>query len=103
MIKMVNLICRKCGMSLDVDAEHIQEFCPHCGEELLIRITTAMDIWNEKKVLKRKDLKYATQVSDVNIVKSKDKRKVVINKTLLFVTIFMVVLFAALGYFKVVL
>lgn len=89
-------------MSIDVDAENIQEFCPHCGEELLIRISTAMDIWNGKKELKRKDLKYATQISQVSVDKKLNRTKRIVTPEPAIVILFALVLWFVLVYFKVV-
>lgn len=77
MIRMVNLTCPKCGMSLDTDVDHIEEFCPNCGNGLLIPVSKAVDIWNEKKSLKRKDVKYIQSVETVKPVKIKKQEKTV--------------------------
>lgn len=73
MIRMVNLTCPKCGMSLDLDVDAIESYCPNCGGKLFITVSQAIDVWNEKKMIKRKDIKYATKVSEVNDTKRDSK------------------------------
>ena len=62
-VRMVNLSCRKCGMSLDCDASHMQAFCPNCGGRLFITVSQVMDILDEKKIIRQKSVKYMTDVS----------------------------------------
>lgn len=33
----LNLTCSHCNSSLDVDLEHIQVYCPFCGNELSVK------------------------------------------------------------------
>lgn len=33
----INMRCIHCGSSTDTDLEHIQVYCPFCGEELYVR------------------------------------------------------------------
>ena len=74
-IRMVNLTCLKCGMSLDCDVSSLQSFCPECGAPLLVTVTQLMDILDEKKELKRKDIKYEKDVT-VRPPDEKKKKKV---------------------------
>lgn len=90
MIRMVNLACRKCGMSLDIDAANLQTYCPNCGEELLITVKQVMDILDEKKEIKQKNVKY---VKDVTLVKKKSKKKLDILPVLLFLGMAVMMLF----------
>ena len=68
MIRMVNLSCPKCGMSLDISVEGLCSHCPNCGGPLMITVRQVMDILNDKKEIKQKGVKYATRLSDVNVV-----------------------------------
>ena len=63
--RMVNLSCRQCGMSLDTDVDHLFDYCPECGGEMYISVHKAMDIRDEKKMSKRKDIKYVNTVYTV--------------------------------------
>lgn len=77
-VRMVNLSCRKCGMSLDCDASHMQAFCPNCGGRLFITVSQVMDILNgrkemkESKVMYSKDLRLRETVNEVE----KGERKI---------------------------
>ena len=76
MIRMANLMCRQCGMSIDEDVNGLDAYCPNCGGKLYISVSQAIDIWNEKKEFKRKDVKYSTQVSALKDRKSKEKKTI---------------------------
>lgn len=69
MIRMVNLTCLKCGMSLDVNVETIECYCPNCGGKLYMSAPQVIDVLEQKREIKRKDVKYATALSDVQIVR----------------------------------
>lgn len=73
MIRMVNLTCPKCGMSLDVDVESLESYCPNCGGKLYISVPQAIDVFEQKKMIKRKNVKYATMFSDVKSMKETKK------------------------------
>ncbi len=75
MIRMVNLSCLKCGMSLDVEASHVQRYCPSCGGKLFISVNQMIDILDEKQEIRQKGVKYATLMSDVNIVERERSTK----------------------------
>ena len=95
MIRMVNLMCPKCGMSLDCDASHMQSHCPNCGTKLFISVLQVMDILNEKKEAKRKGIVYvnnATVMKQKTAVIPKKKNKdmvafIVILSVLLMLTV----------------
>lgn len=72
MIRMVNLTCPKCGMSLDCDAANMQTHCPNCSGKLLITVSQVMDILDEKKEIKRKGVVYE---KDVTIRQTEKKPK----------------------------
>lgn len=74
-MRMVNLSCRKCGMSLDVSADDIASHCPNCGTVLSITVPQMIDILNDKKEIKRKGLKYSTQVTGTKIRAEKKKKR----------------------------
>lgn len=76
MIRMVNLSCRKCGMSLDEDVNRLDRFCPNCGGKLYISVSQAMDIFNDKKEIERKNVKYATQVYSIKEQKTEPKKQI---------------------------
>ena len=96
-MKMVNLWCPKCSTSLDLDANHIECYCPNCGGKLFITVEKAMDIWDEKKELKTKGSRY---VKEVNGVKTKPRNETKTNLAgVVFAVILMVVLAAALMKF----
>ncbi|MBP5461596.1 MAG: hypothetical protein J6Y20_05660 [Lachnospiraceae bacterium] len=92
MIKMVNLTCRHCGMSLDVDAGNLQAYCPNCGNALLITVKQLMDILDEKKEIKQKSIKY---VKDVTLVETKRKKNRIdiLPVALIFLIVSAIVLF----------
>ena len=71
MIRMVNLQCPKCGMSLDIAVEAICSRCPNCGGELQISVRRMMDIMNDKKEIMQKGVRYATRLSDVKVLQKK--------------------------------
>lgn len=73
MIRMVNLSCPKCGMSLDISVEGLCSHCPNCGGPLMITVRQMMDILNEKKEIMQKGVKYATRLSDVNVVEKEEQ------------------------------
>lgn len=101
MIRMVNLSCRRCGMSLDEDVNNLDQYCPNCGGKLFITVSNAMDIWNDKKELKRKDVKYSTQIHAVKDKKSKEEKRMSSLEILGYVAIaVLIIVYAVLiGYF----
>lgn len=68
MIRMVNLSCPKCSLSLDVEVDSLESYCPVCGGKLYMSVPQVIDVLDQKKEIKRKDVKYATVLSDVQIV-----------------------------------
>lgn len=74
-IRMVNLTCPKCGMSLDISVEDLESYCPICGGKLFMSVPQVIDVLNQNKEIKRKDIKYATKVSDLKYTKKKIKNK----------------------------
>lgn len=82
MVRMVNLSCRKCGISLDLDSANLQAYCPVCGEELLMTVKQVMDILDDKKEIRQKSVRY---VKDVTLTEKKPKKKLDILPVLLFV------------------
>ena len=46
---MINLICTKCGASMDSDLEHIQVYCPFCSTELMIPAGYFKDLYEKIK------------------------------------------------------
>lgn len=95
MIRMVNLTCLKCGMSLDISADHLCSYCPHCGSALMITVRQVMDILNDKKEIRQKSVKYATQMSDVQLRKKEKtrKKKIDIVRVLIAVSIALAIFF----------
>ena len=93
MIRMVNLTCLKCGMSLDISVEGLCSYCPHCGGKLYITVRQMMDILNNKKEIEQKGVKYATRLSDVNVV-SVEKEEPVKFDIRVFVITFLITLLA---------
>lgn len=89
-VRLVNLACRKCGMSLDLDAANLQAFCPNCGDELLITVKQVMDILDERKEIRQKSVKY---IKDVNLAEPKPKKRIDILPVVMFITIVLLVLF----------
>ena len=75
MIRMANLTCRQCGMSLDEDVNNLDCYCPNCGAKLFISVSQAIDIWNDKKEIKRKDVKYSTEIYAVRDQKTEQKKR----------------------------
>lgn len=74
-MRMVNLSCPKCGMSLDISADDLCSYCPNCGGALTITVRQMMDILNDKKEIMQKGVKYATRLSDVSIVEREQQVK----------------------------
>jgi DNA-directed RNA polymerase subunit RPC12/RpoP len=35
-MKLVKLTCDNCNGQLEIDLDHIQAYCPYCGQKLLI-------------------------------------------------------------------
>lgn len=89
-VRLVNLACRKCGMSIDMDANFLQSYCPNCGDELLITVRQVMDILDERKEIRQKNVKY---IKDVNLAKKKPKKKIDILPVVMFATVLLLVLF----------
>ena len=75
MIRMANLTCRQCGMSLDEDVNNLDRYCPNCGAKLFITVGQVIDILDDRKELKRKDVKYSTQIHKVSDEKKSQKQK----------------------------
>lgn len=101
MIRMANLTCRQCGMSLDEDVNSLDRYCPNCGAKLFITVSQAIDIWDDKKELKRKDVKYSTQIHAVKDKKSKEEKRMSSLEILGYVAIaVLIIVYAVLiGYF----
>ena len=95
MIRMVNLTCLKCGMSLDISADNLCSHCPNCGGALMITVRQVMDILNDKKEIMQKGVKYATKLSDVQIREKEKarKRNIDIVRILIAVSMALVVFF----------
>lgn len=93
MIRMVNLTCPKCGMSLDISIDDLESYCPICGGKLFMSVPQVIDVLNQNKEIKRKDIKYATKVSDLKYTKKKNKTNFVgVLMSVLFVIIITVFL-----------
>lgn len=98
MIRIVNLICKECGMSLDVDAKHLQTRCPNCGASLLMTVSRVIDILDEKKEIREKGVAYT---KDLRVIQGKTKKKFprLLRFALLLFIIFLLAAAGALLYF----
>ena len=95
MTRLVNLSCRKCGMSLDTDVSIIQSFCPNCGGELFITVKQMMDILDDRKEIKSKNVKY---IKDVKLEKRTKKKIDILPFLMFFALAAMVFLIWKLSY-----
>ena len=75
MIRMVNLSCRKCGMSIDFPVDHIDAYCPSCGGPLTITVKQMQDILSEKKNIRQKGVTYETGLDFAEDRKPKPESK----------------------------
>lgn len=48
----LNLTCKRCNSSLDVDLEHIQVYCPFCGNELSVKAGEFKNLYEKYRKLK---------------------------------------------------
>lgn len=93
MIRMVNLTCLKCGMSLDVGAAHVQRYCPLCGGKLFISVNQMIDILDEKQEIKESLVKYEKRIKLIKFDNPKRKR----NLRWIWITLLVVLIFAMFG------
>jgi hypothetical protein len=82
-------------MSLDISADDLCSYCPHCGGALMITVRQVMDILNDKKEIMQKGVKYATKLSDVQIREKEKtrKKKIDIVRVLIAVSMALVIFF----------
>lgn len=52
-MRLVQTTCNKCGAQLDIDLDHLQAFCPYCGDKLLIDFAKLDRVLTEKEKTKR--------------------------------------------------
>lgn len=52
-MKFIELTCRSCGASLEVDVDRLQAYCPYCGKKLLFDLDQMEAVLSEKERTKR--------------------------------------------------
>lgn len=77
-MKLINMQCNSCGAQLDIDLEHLQAFCPHCGQKLMMDFVLLGQVLSEKEKTKRvtkleEELTKRTQMIYEHESKEKDK------------------------------
>lgn len=52
-MKFIELTCRNCGATLEVDVDRLQAYCPYCGKKLLFDLDQMETVLSEKERTKR--------------------------------------------------
>ena len=52
-MRLVESTCRNCGAQLDIDLDHLQAYCPFCGNKLLMDFEKYDKVLTEKEKTKR--------------------------------------------------
>lgn len=52
-MKFIELTCRNCGATLEVDVDRLQAYCPYCGKKLLFDLNQMETVLSEKERTKR--------------------------------------------------
>lgn len=52
-MRLIKMDCDNCGAQLEIDLDHIQLFCPYCGQKLLMDGSNLSKIITEKEKTKR--------------------------------------------------
>lgn len=69
-MRLIQMKCSNCGAPLDINLDHLQAYCPYCGQKLLIDIDKLNEIIAEKEKTKRTQM---TVDRDVKIEEIKNK------------------------------
>lgn len=108
---MLSTTCSKCGAIMEINLEHIQVYCPYCGNKLSIDLDKLNDVLIEKEKTRQKEIEKErdlylekAQTERTKLVNKKDNTKAVLSfiggiiKTLLIVIAIGFVAFVAFGF-----
>ena len=68
-MKLIKMQCNSCSAQLDIDLEHLQAFCPHCGQKLMMDFVLLGQVLSEKEKTKR-----VTKLEEELTTRSEERR-----------------------------
>ncbi len=81
--------CQNCNGDIKLDLDNLASYCPYCGSQLMIDISTLQTVLLEREKTKRQ-----IRNAEIRLEKQKDENK---NFTIMWVTYFIFILILAAG------
>ena len=105
-MNFIKMTCNNCNAQLQIDLDHLQAFCPYCGQKLMMNFDQLGRVLSEKEKTKRTVTREQEQTNRTQMLyklKSNEKDKVwrmkVIDKVPIFVGCFLALLFVVYFFF----